>query len=338
VSLKHSDWARGWYVQVHSLCCMTAGVRAGVQSGPMTDPIISARGLDKRYGDFHAVRGIDFEVPRGRCFGFLGPNGAGKTTTLRMLLGLTPMSGGELDIFGLPMPEKAREVRARVGVVPQADNLDPDFTVAENLSVYASYFGIPQREIATRLEKLLAFASLTERRDAKTDSLSGGMQRRLTIARAMINEPELVVLDEPTTGLDPQARHVIWSRLSDLRDQGTTLILTTHYMEEAERLCDELVIMDHGRILDQGSPRALISRHVEPDVIEVRGEASKQLVALAESVGCRVEQMSTSSYCYTREPGALLEKLRDQHGLTFMHRPAGLEDVFLKLTGRELRD
>ena len=304
----------------------------------MSDPIISARRLDKRYGDFHAVRGIDFDVPRGRCFGFLGPNGAGKTTTLRMLLGLTPMSGGSLSVFGLPMPAEARAVRARTGVVPQADNLDPDFSVAENLAVYASYFGIPRAEVAPRIERLLAFAALTERRDARTDSLSGGMQRRLTIARALINDPELVVLDEPTTGLDPQARHVIWSRLSDLRDRGTTLILTTHYMEEAERLCDELVIMDHGRILDQGSPRALIDRHVEPDVIEVRGEASRHLIALAEGVGCRVEQMSTSSYCYTREPGALLEKLRDEHGLTFLHRPAGLEDVFLKLTGRELRD
>ena len=304
----------------------------------MSDPIISARGLDKRYGDFHAVQGIDFDVPRGRCFGFLGPNGAGKTTTLRMLLGLTPMSGGGLSVFGLPMPAEARAVRARTGVVPQADNLDPDFSVAENLAIYASYFGIPRAEVAPRIERLLAFAALTERRDARTDSLSGGMQRRLTIARALINDPELVVLDEPTTGLDPQARHVIWSRLSDLRDRGTTLILTTHYMEEAERLCDELVIMDHGRILDQGSPRALIDRHVEPDVIEVRGEASRHLIALAEGVGCRVEQMSTSSYCYTREPGALLEKLRNEHGLTFLHRPAGLEDVFLKLTGRELRD
>ncbi|HDP89127.1 MAG TPA: ATP-binding cassette domain-containing protein [Thioalkalivibrio sp.] len=304
----------------------------------MSEPIISARGLDKRYGDFHAVQGIDFDVPRGRCFGFLGPNGAGKTTTLRMLLGLTPMSGGSLSVFGLPMPAEARRVRARTGVVPQADNLDPDFTVAENLAIYASYFGIPRAEVAPRIERLLAFAALTERADARTDSLSGGMQRRLTIARALINDPELVVLDEPTTGLDPQARHVIWSRLSDLRDRGTTLILTTHYMEEAERLCDELVIMDHGRILDQGSPRALIDRHVEPDVIEVRGEASRHLIALAEGVGCRVEQMSTSSYCYTREPGALLEKLRNEHGLTFLHRPAGLEDVFLKLTGRELRD
>jgi len=304
----------------------------------MSDPIISARRLDKRYGDFHAVQGIDFDVPRGRCFGFLGPNGAGKTTTLRMLLGLTPMSGGSLSVFGLPMPAEARAVRARTGVVPQADNLDPDFSVAENLAIYASYFGIPRAEVAPRIQRLLAFAALTERRDARTDSLSGGMQRRLTIARALINDPELVVLDEPTTGLDPQARHVIWSRLSDLRDRGTTLILTTHYMEEAERLCDELVIMDHGRILDQGSPRALIDRHVEPDVIEVRGEASRHLIALAEGVGCRVEQMSTSSYCYTREPGALLEKLRNEHGLTFLHRPAGLEDVFLKLTGRELRD
>ena len=302
------------------------------------DSIVSARGLRKSYGDYTAVDGIDFEIKRGRCFGFLGPNGAGKTTTLRMLLGLSPMSAGSLTVFGLPIPEQARAVRARVGVVPQADNLDPDFSVVENLEIYAAYFRIPKQIAAPRIERLLEFAALTERRTAKVDTLSGGMKRRLIIARALINEPELVVLDEPTTGLDPQARHIIWGRLAELRASGTTLILTTHYMEEAERLCDELIIMDHGHILDQGSPGELIARHVEAEVIEVRGERSVQFEPIARDCGCRLERMGTSLYCYTDEARALITHLQATPGMVFLHRPAGLEDVFLKLTGRELRD
>jgi lipooligosaccharide transport system ATP-binding protein len=301
------------------------------------DPVVRARGLKKRYGDFEAVAGVDFDIRRGRCFGFLGPNGAGKTTTLRMLLGLTPSSGGTLNVFGLPVPEQARAVRARVGSVPQADNLDPDFTVVENLEMYAAYFGIPRRQARERIGRLLEFAALTDRADAKTDALSGGMQRRLTIARALINEPELVVLDEPTTGLDPQVRHLIWGRLAELRSAGTTLILTTHYMEEAERLCDELVVMDHGRILDQGAPAELVQRHVEPEVVEIRAVPSDELARLGEAAGCRVERMGTSLYCYTDDPGPLLAALKEQTGLTFLHRPADLEDVFLRLTGRDLR-
>jgi len=302
------------------------------------DSIVSARGLSKRFGDYNAVDGIDFEIKRGLCFGFLGPNGAGKTTTLRMLLGLSPMSAGSLSVFGLPIPAQARAVRARVGIVPQADNLDPDFSVAENLEIYAAYFGIPKQLAAPRIERLLEFAALTERRTAKVDTLSGGMKRRLIIARALINEPELVVLDEPTTGLDPQARHIIWGRLAELRASGTTLILTTHYMEEAERLCDELIIMDHGHILDQGSPAELISRHVEAEVIEVRGERSVLFEPVARDCGCRIERMGTSLYCYTNMAGALIARLQSTPGMVFLHRPAGLEDVFLKLTGRELRD
>ncbi len=305
---------------------------------PAPDSIASARGLSKRFGDYNAVDGIDFEIKRGLCFGFLGPNGAGKTTTLRMLLGLSPMSAGSLSVFGLPIPEQARAVRARVGIVPQADNLDPDFSVAENLEIYAAYFGIPKQLAAPRIERLLEFAALTERRTAKVDTLSGGMKRRLIIARALINEPELVVLDEPTTGLDPQARHIIWGRLAELRASGTTLILTTHYMEEAERLCDELIIMDHGRILDQGSPGELIARHVEAEVIEVRGERSVLFEPVARDCGCRIERMGTSLYCYTNAAGALIAHLQATPGMVFLHRPAGLEDVFLKLTGRELRD
>jgi lipooligosaccharide transport system ATP-binding protein len=303
-----------------------------------TEPVVTARALRKQYDGQVAVDGVDFDIPRGRCFGFLGPNGAGKTTTLRMLLGLTPASGGTLRVFGLDVERQARQVRARVGVVPQADNLDPDFSVGENLRIYASYFGLPSRGLDARIDRLLEFAALGERRKAKTDTLSGGMKRRLTIARALINDPELVVLDEPTTGLDPQARHVIWGRLNELRDRGTTLILTTHYMEEAERLCDELVIMDRGRILDQGSPKALIQRHVEPELVEVRAGASNLSDGLDTLPGCRVERMGTSLYCYTRDPKPLLEHLQQARGVTFLHRPTGLEDVFLKLTGRELRD
>ncbi len=300
-------------------------------------PIVSARKLTKQFGDYCAVDGIDFDIEPGKCFGFLGPNGAGKTTTLRMAMGLTPVSSGELTIFGLAVQRHAAEIRARTGIIPQADNLDPDFSVEENLAVYASFFGLAGPEIDARIDTLLEFVSLGERRKAKPDALSGGMQRRLTIARALINEPELVVLDEPTTGLDPQARHVIWGRLTELKSRGKTLLLTTHYMEEAERLCDELVIMDHGRILAQGSPAELIRQHVETDVIEVRGEGDT-LQELARQSGCRLEQMGNSLYCYTQNPAPLIEQLKDRHALRFVHRPTGLEDVFLRLTGRELRD
>lgn len=305
-----------------------------------TSTIIRAKQLAKHYGDYVAVDAIDFDIPRGQCFGFLGPNGAGKTTTLRMLLGLTPLTSGELSVFDLPIPDRAREIRARIGTVPQADNLDPEFTIAENLRMYARYFGLKlNAELEQRIDQLLDFAALTERRHARTDTLSGGMQRRLTIARALVNDPDLIILDEPTTGLDPQARHVIWSRLNELRDQGKTLLLTTHYMEEAERLCDELVIMDHGKILDQGSPADLIKRHVEPEVIELRGCDTQTINSIQENVtSCRIEHLGNSLYCYTRDAGPQLEYLRNQSGLTFIHRPAGLEDVFLKLTGRELRD
>jgi len=306
----------------------------------MSDPIITAKAIQKNYGQFMAVDGIDFTIERGKCFGFLGPNGAGKTTTLQMILGLAPLSGGELTVFDLPIPAMAREIRARIGVVPQADNLDPDFTIAENLRIYASYFRLANDQaLSERIDHLLEFASLSERRNAKTETLSGGMKRRLTIARALINAPELVILDEPTTGLDPQARHVIWGRLNELRDQGTTLLLTTHYMEEAERLCDELVIMDQGKILDQGSPAELIKRHVEPEVIELRGCNEQTLQTIRNKVSdCRIENLGNSVYCYTHDSAPQLAYFHAEHKLTFMHRPAGLEDVFLKLTGRELRD
>jgi lipooligosaccharide transport system ATP-binding protein len=301
-------------------------------------PTIRARGVCKRFAGRTAVDGIDFDIFPGRCFGFVGPNGAGKTTTLRMAMGLTPLSGGTLTVFGRSIATHASAIRRHVGIVPQADNLDPDFTIEENLYVYASFFALPRAEVEPRIDALLEFMALGDRRRSRTDTLSGGMQRRLTIARALINDPELIVLDEPTTGLDPQARHVIWGRLSELKARGKTLLLTTHYMEEAERLCDELVIMDHGRILAQGSPRDLIAQHVEPEVIEVRGSADNALQDLAASPGCRMERMGTSLYCYARDAGPLIESLKGRHGLKFVHRPTGLEDVFLRLTGRELRD
>ena len=300
--------------------------------------VVQITGLRKQYNGREVVRGIDLNVSAGRCFGLLGPNGAGKTTTLRLLLGQSPVSGGEIRVFGLPIPQAGRAVRARTGVVPQADNLDPDFTVAENLRVYGRYFGIRLATLATRIAELLAFVGLTERADARIATLSGGMKRRLTIARALINDPELVVLDEPTTGLDPQVRHMIWGRLRDLRQAGKTLLLTTHYMEEAERLCDELVIMDQGRILEQGAPAALIKKHAEPEVIEVRGEEQLARQVLASSGEGRFEVVGDTYYYYTRDARAVVKRLENMVGLTFLHRPSNLEDVFLKLTGRELRD
>ena len=268
----------------------------------------------------------------------LGPNGAGKTTTLRMTLGTSPITSGRLEVFGRPMPEAGRELRRRIGVVPQMDNLDPDFTVEENLRVHGAYFGLDRATLDERIGRLLEFVELSGRAGANINALSGGMKRRLTIARALINDPELVVLDEPTTGLDPQARHVIWARLRDLLNQGKSLLLTTHYMEEAERLCDELVIMDHGRILEQGSPRDLITRHCEREVVEVRtgGERAGELLEGCE--GARLETVGDTLYAYADNGRPLVERLEGEAGLVFLHRPASLEDVFLRLTGRELRD
>lgn len=300
--------------------------------------VVEIKGLIKRYDSREAVRGIDLSVPAGRCFGLLGPNGAGKTTTLRLLLGQSPLSGGEIRVFGLPIPQAGRAVRARTGVVPQTDNLDPDFTVAENLRVYGRYFDIAAATLDRRIRELLEFVGLTDRADARIATLSGGMKRRLTIARALVNDPELVVLDEPTTGLDPQVRHMIWGRLRDLRQAGKTLLLTTHYMEEAERLCDELVIMDQGRILEQGAPAALIKKHAEPEVIEVRGEEQLARRALESAGEGRFEAIGDTYYYYTRDARAVIKHLEGIPQLTFLHRPANLEDVFLKLTGRELRD
>jgi lipooligosaccharide transport system ATP-binding protein len=301
-------------------------------------PVVEARGLTKQFKQRLVVRGIDLDVRPGCCFGLLGPNGAGKTTTLRMLLGQSPLTAGSLKVFGLTVPQDGRQIRARTGVVPQTDNLDPDFTVAENLRSYGRYFRIPLATLDTRIRELLEFVGLTDRADSRIAALSGGMKRRLTIARALINDPELVVLDEPTTGLDPQVRHMIWGRLRDLRAGGKTLLLTTHYMEEAERLCDELVIMDAGRIIEQGAPAALIRKHVEPEVIELRGTKESVQQALGAISEGRLETVGDSCCYYTRDARAVVKRLEDMPALTFLHRPANLEDVFLKLTGHELKD
>lgn len=304
----------------------------------MVTAIIEAHKLSKRFNGLPVVRGIDFTVQAGQCFGFLGPNGAGKTTTLRMILGLSPLNAGSLHVFGLPVPRHGRRVRARIGVVPQADNLDPDFTVVENLRVYGSYFDIPRAVLEERIRHLLDLVELADRADARTETLSGGMKRRLSFARALINDPELIILDEPTTGLDPQVRHLIWARLRQLTQEGRTLLLTTHYMEEAERLCDDLVIMDRGVILDRGSPAALIARHVEPEVLELRGIKSVIDRFLDHLPGLRTETVGDTTYCYTHDAKPVINRLENMPELVFLHRPATLEDVFLKLTGRELRD
>ncbi|MDH3281910.1 MAG: ATP-binding cassette domain-containing protein [Gammaproteobacteria bacterium] len=301
-------------------------------------PVVRARGLTKQYDGVAVVRGIDLCVERGQCFGLLGPNGAGKTTTIKMILGQSPLSGGDLRVFGQRMPAHGRTLRARIGVVPQLDNLDPDFTVAENLRVYGSFFGLAEAVLTQRIHTLLAFVGLADRGHTKITSLSGGMMRRLTIARALVNDPELLVFDEPTTGLDPQARHMIWARLRDLKAQGKTLLLTTHYMEEAERLCDNLVIMDAGRVLTEGPPLRLIKQFVEPHVFEVYAATEEIKSALGGLGACRTEQVDNTLYCYAREPGAVNELLRSRSALRFLHRPADLEDVFLRITGRDLRE
>jgi lipooligosaccharide transport system ATP-binding protein len=261
---------------------------------------VQIQGLRKSFGGQPVVDGVDLAVYPGECFGILGPNGAGKTTTLRMLLGLTPPDSGDLSVLRHPVPQQARRMRCRVGIVPQQDNLDPDFTVRENLLTYASYFGLDGPALVRHIEDLLAFASLEQKADAHIATLSGGMRRRLILARALINTPDLIILDEPTTGLDPQARQLIWQRLRALLMQGKTLILTTHYMEEAERLCDRILIMDRGRVLVTGSPRELIARHIEPQVVEVYGPGVEAWVQRqGRSMACRVEQVGETAFCYT---------------------------------------
>jgi lipooligosaccharide transport system ATP-binding protein len=302
-------------------------------------PVLSVANLRKFYGEREVVAGLSFELQRGECFGLLGPNGAGKTTTLRLCLGHTDPDGGEVQLLGYPVPKRAREARAKVGIVPQLDNLDPDFTVAENLLVYGRYFGIADAQTRKRIPDLLEFAGLSQRADARIQALSGGMKRRLTLARALINDPELIIMDEPTTGLDPQARHVIWDRLRQLLTQGKTILLTTHFMDEAERLCSRLIIMDNGKLMVAGPPRTLIAREIEPRVVEVYGEGlDAWLDASATRLADRVERAGETAFCYGTHLDPLLSDLAPRGDLRYLHRPANLEDVFLKLTGRELRD
>ena len=300
--------------------------------------VLRARRLRKRYDQLDVVNGVDLDIAPGECFGLLGPNGAGKTTTLRLCLGLTYPDDGDIELLGEPVPARAREARQRVGVVPQFDNLDPDFTVAENLLVYGRYFGMTRAAVAAKVPALLDFAGLTGREAARISTLSGGMKRRLTLARALINDPQLLFMDEPTTGLDPQARHLIWERLRRLTQEGKTLILTTHFMEEAERLCHRLAIMDRGRLIAVGSPRALIAQHIEPHVVEVHGNGFEQWMEQARRLAPRVERAGDTVFVYAADAEPVLASLREHPDLSYLHRPASLEDVFLKLTGRDLRD
>jgi lipooligosaccharide transport system ATP-binding protein len=302
---------------------------------------IVARGLVKRYGTFEAVRGIDFQVGARECFGFLGPNGAGKTTTMRMIATTLPPTEGQLTVLGMPVT-RGRDIRSRMGVVPQENNLEEDLSVLENLVVYARYFGIPARVSRPRAEEFLAFVALEDKKDWLIPKLSGGMKRRLLVARALMNEPELLILDEPTTGLDPQARHLVWEKLRSLRHQGVTLTLTTHYMEEAAQLCDRLVIMHEGRILVEGAPRDLVARESSPQVVEVfePSEEAAKVLATLDGTADRVDRLSDRWLFYTNEGEELLAKIRtvvtDPGGVWL--RGATLEDVFLRLTGRGLRE
>ncbi|CAA9478516.1 MAG: Efflux ABC transporter, ATP-binding protein [uncultured Rubrobacteraceae bacterium] len=303
---------------------------------------IVAKGLKKSYGSFRAVRGVDFEVFRGECFGFLGPNGAGKTTTMKMIYGAAIPTGGELTVAGLDITREERAVKRRIGVVPQENNLDEDLKVRENLLVYGRYYDMPKKEAMRKADELLEFVELTEKADAEVEQLSGGMKRRLLIARALINDPEIVVLDEPTTGLDPQARHLVWERLRELTGEGKTLILTTHYMEEAAQLCDRLVVMEDGGIIAQGSPRELIEEHVSPEVLELRAapDAVEKLLPLVEDHSDSVERTGDALLAYTADAGALQEHIRNS-GVPVdntLYRRSGLEDVFMRLTGRRLID
>ena len=307
-----------------------------------TEPLVCARGLTKRFGDFTAVDGIDVEVRHGEAFGFLGPNGAGKSSTMRMIGCVSPVTSGTLRVLGMDPAADGPRIRARLGVVPQEDSLDMELTVRENLLIYGRYFGLAKPVIRERAEQLLDFVQLGDRRNAKVDSLSGGMKRRLTIARSLINEPEVLLLDEPTTGLDPQARHVLWDRLFQLKQQGVTLILTTHYMDEAEQLCDRLVVMDKARIVAEGSPPELIGRWSSREVVEVRFQPGEH-EAMADKLGDlggRVEVLPDRILLYTDDGDSAASAVHERglRPVGVLVRRSTLEDVFLRLTGRTLVD
>jgi len=304
-------------------------------------PLLEVQHLVKRYGETTVVDDLSFHIAPGECLGIIGPNGAGKTTTLRMCLGLSAPDAGSLRFWGdQHMPTDALTIKARLGLVTQMDTLDPDFTAAENLLVFGRYFGLPEATIRARIPALLEFAALSHKAQAKPGQLSGGMKRRLSLARALINEPHLLLLDEPTTGLDPQARHLMWERLQQLLQQGKAILLTTHFMDEAERLCDRLLVLDHGRKIAKGTPKALIAEHLEPEVVEVYGQGATSLAhephlqALAE----RTELSGETVFFYTHAAAPLLAALQAWTALRTLHRPANLEDLFLKLTGRQIRE
>ncbi|MEV7967707.1 ABC transporter ATP-binding protein [Sphaerisporangium sp. NPDC088356] len=305
-------------------------------------PLIYARGLVKRFGGFTAVDGIDIDVAPGEAFGFLGPNGAGKSSTMRMISCVSLPTAGELRILGMDPARQGAQIRGRLGVCPQLDNLDPDLSVRENLTTYARYFGIPRPEARRRADELLDFVQLADRAGSNVEPLSGGMKRRLTIARAMVNNPDIVLLDEPTTGLDPQARHLLWERLFQLKRRGTTLVLTTHYMDEAEQLCDRLVVMDGGRIVAEGSPRSLIETYSTPEVVELRfgDERPSELAGKLAGIGERIDPLPDRLLVYAADGDAATAEVH-RRGLvptSVLVRRSTLEDVFLHLTGRTLVD
>jgi lipooligosaccharide transport system ATP-binding protein len=304
----------------------------------MPEAIFRISHLCKRFGANLVVDDFSLEIERGECVGVIGPNGAGKTTTIRMCLGQTAPDSGQIEAFGLPVPAQVREAKKRIGVVTQFDSLDPDFTCAENLRVYGRYFGLPLATIEARIPPLLEFAALQAKAHVRPGELSGGMRRRLSLGRALINDPDLLLLDEPTTGLDPQARHLMWERLQNLLQQGKSILLTTHFMDEAERLCDRLIVLDHGRKIAEGTPRGLIREHLESDVVEVYSEGAKAIAQRHATLAERVETSGETVFFYLREPRPLLQALSSDHSVRYLHRPANLEDLFLKLTGRQIRD
>jgi lipooligosaccharide transport system ATP-binding protein len=305
----------------------------------MAAPLFEASNLSKRYGATTVVDDLSFRIAAGECLGVIGPNGAGKTTTIRMCLGLTVPDSGSITALGLSMPGDALAIKAGLGVVSQFDTLDPDFSCEENLLVYGRYFGMKDAQIRERIPRLLEFAALSHKAAAKPGELSGGMRRRLSLARALVNDPRLLLLDEPTTGLDPQARHLMWERLQLLLQQGKSILLTTHFMDEAERLCSRLLVLDHGRKIAEGTPRALISQHLEPDVVEAYGDGALELVeSPLKQLAARVEVSGETVFFYTQDAKPLLDALATHPRLRTLHRPANLEDLFLKLTGRQIRE
>ena len=306
----------------------------------MSESLIVARGLTKKYGEFTAVAGIDFEVAKGESFGLLGPNGAGKSTTMRIIAATSRRTSGTISILGRDPEEHGPQVRAHLGVVPQQDNLDTELTVAENLYIYGRYFGLSKKFVLSKVDELLAFAQLEEKKDVKVEALSGGMKRRLTIARALVSEPDILMLDEPTTGLDPQARHILWDRLFRLKEDGVTLIITTHFMDEAEQLCDRLMVMDHGKIMAEGSPAELIKKYATREVLEVRfgSDRNKEVAPILHGLCDRIEELPDRILMYVDDGEALLEEIaaKKLHPNTSLVRRSSLEDVFLRLTGRSL--